>query len=188
MRIEKNSLIQDLIQRTDVNITAAKNFKLLNLDKLNFKKEPKQWSILECLEHLNLYGDYYLVEIEKTMLANQKSSNPSLFKSGWLGNYFANMMLPQSNGEVKKMKSPNDKNPVHSQLGITTIERFLKQQELLKKLLHQALQKDLTKLKTPISISKWVKLRLGDTFRFVVYHNQRHIKQAERIQSCFSNA
>ena len=83
--------------------------------------------------------------------------------------------------ELKKMKSPKDKNPSASKLGPTTIQRFLKQQELLKKLLQQAETKDLTKSKTPISISKWIKLRLGDTLRFVVYHNQRHIAQANKI-------
>ena len=36
------------------------------------------------------------------------------------------------------------------------------------------------KTKTAISISKLIKLRLGDTFRVLIYHNERHIKQAER--------
>ena len=40
---------------------------------------------------------------------------------------------------------------------------------------------DLNKIKTAISISKWIKLKLGDTFRVVVYHNERHIKQANKI-------
>ncbi|RXM56703.1 hypothetical protein BOQ60_25350, partial [Chryseobacterium sp. CH1] len=30
---------------------------------------------------------------------------------------------------------------------------------------------DLEKTKTSISISKLIKLKLGDTFRFVIYHN-----------------
>ncbi|MES2477891.1 MAG: DinB family protein [Bacteroidota bacterium] len=181
MHIEKSSLIQNLILRTEQNIISAKKFKLLSIEQLNYKSNPEEWSILECLEHLNLYGDYYLPEIEKTMLEQKKQYSSPMFKSGVLGNYFANLMLPKENGQIKKMKSPEDKNPVHSQLSFTTIERFLKQQELLKKLLEQSKTKDLTKLKTPISISKWIKLRLGDTFRFVIYHNQRHIAQAERL-------
>ncbi len=40
---------------------------------------------------------------------------------------------------------------------------------------------NLTKTKTGISISKWLKLRLGDTFRVVIYHNQRHILQAKKV-------
>ena len=79
------------------------------------------------------------------------------------------------------MKSSKDKNPANSELTITVIERFLKQQELLKSLLIQAKSADLTKIKTAISLSKFIQLRLGDTFWFFVYHIERHIFQAERI-------
>jgi hypothetical protein len=85
------------------------------------------------------------------------------------------------NGEVKKMQSPKDKNPINSQLSVTTIDRFLKQQQLLASLLTQSKTINLTKTKTAISLSSLIKLRLGDTFRFLVYHIDRHIQQAERV-------
>lgn len=40
---------------------------------------------------------------------------------------------------------------------------------------------DLNKTKTAISISKWFKLKLGDTFKVVIYHNERHIAQARKV-------
>ena len=40
---------------------------------------------------------------------------------------------------------------------------------------------NLSKIKTAISISNWIKLRLGDTFRVLIYHNYRHMVQAEKI-------
>ena len=36
----------------------------------------------------------------------------------------------------------------------------------------------LKKVKVPISISKLVRLRLGDALLFVAYHNDRHMEQA----------
>ncbi len=48
-------------------------------------------------------------------------------------------------------------------------------------LLEQSRDTNLTKIKTSISISKWIKLRLGDTFRIVIYHNLRHITQVKKI-------
>jgi Asp-tRNA(Asn)/Glu-tRNA(Gln) amidotransferase C subunit len=62
------------------------------------------------------------------------------------------------------MKTFKDKNPIHSTLTTTTLERFLKQQERLLQLLQQAEKVDLTKTRTAISITKWLTLRLGDTF------------------------
>lgn len=41
-----------------------------------------------------------------------------------------------------------------------------------------AQQVSLNKTKTGISISTWIKLKLGDTFKVVIYHNKRHIVQA----------
>jgi hypothetical protein len=70
--------------------------------------------------------------------------------------------------------------PVGSQLNKSVLTTFLKQQQELLRLLEQAKTVDLTRTKTSISISSWIKLRLGDTFRVVIYHNQRHMEQAER--------
>jgi hypothetical protein len=47
-------------------------------------------------------------------------------------------------------------------------------------LLHQARRIDLTKIRIPISLTKYIKLKLGDVFMFLIAHNMRHIKQAER--------
>ena len=180
MQIESKLLIDDLLNRTENATIAVRKFKELSMDQLHRKHNAETWSRLECIEHLNLYGDYYLVEIEKQILSQNGKSKSTIFKSGLIGNYFANLMLVK-NGKMTKMKSPKDKNPIHSQLTITTIDRFLKQQERLKSLLIQAKNIDLTKTKTAISLAKYIKLRLGDTFRFFIYHIERHILQAEKI-------
>lgn len=182
MQISNNILIEELLNLTESSIQSVKKFKELPLDQLNFKKSSNEWSILECIEHLNLYGDFYLPEIEKQILANKNKTEPSIFKSGIIGNYFAGLMKVK-NGEIKKMKTPKDKNPLNTELTITTLDRFLKQQELLKSLLYRAKTIDLGKVKTAISLTNIVKLKLGDTFRFYVYHIERHIIQAERAAS-----
>lgn len=101
------------------------------------------------------------------------------FKSGVLGNYFANSMLPKS-GKITKMKTFKKMNPANSNLPITTIDRFLKQQERLLSLLEMAKQVDLTKTTTGITLTSLLRFRLGDTFRFFVNHITRHVRQAER--------
>ena len=46
---------------------------------------------------------------------------------------------------------------------------------------HASKNVNLDKIKTAISISKLIRLKLGDTFRVLIYHNERHIKQAEKV-------
>jgi uncharacterized damage-inducible protein DinB len=45
-------------------------------------------------------------------------------------------------------------------------------------LLQSAREVDLNRTKTAISITKLITLKLGDTFRFVITHNERHMAQA----------
>ena len=79
------------------------------------------------------------------------------------------------------MKTFKEMNPNGSQLSLETAETFIHQQHQLLVILSKARQVDLTKVKTSISISKWIKLRLGDTLRVVIYHNLRHIVQMEKV-------
>jgi hypothetical protein len=178
MQIENNQLIDELLRRMESCKRTVKEFEILPLNRLQFKN-GERWSVLECLEHLNLYGDFYLVEIEKQIITNPRKNTSTKFKSGILGNYFANLMEVKD-GKITKMKSPKDKNPSNSHLSITTISRFLKQQERLVSLLNQCRTIDLTKTKAAISLTSLIKLRLGDTLRFYCYHIERHIFQAAR--------
>lgn len=181
MEFNKRGLLADLKSDVTKGIEQAKAFKKLNSEQLNYKENPESWSILECLEHLNLYGDFYLQEIEKRILETSPTKS-EVFKSSFLGNYFAKTMQPKADGSIQKMKTFKDKNPLHSELSITTIDKFLKQQNQLLTLLEQAERLDLTKIKTKTTLPI-IKFRLGDTFRFVIYHINRHLLQAERVES-----
>ena len=173
MQIENNKLIDDLLRRMESCKRTVKEFESLPINKLQFKN-GERWSALECLEHLNLYGDFYLVEIEKRVITTPRKNVSTKFKSGILGNYFANLMEVKD-GKITKMKSPKDKNPSRSSLSITTISRFLKQQERLVTLLNQCRSIDLSKTRAAISLTNLIKLRLGDTLRFYCYHIERHV-------------
>lgn len=178
MEIASKDLLQDLLERSQDHKTKAEQFQKLPLETLNWKASPESWSILECLEHLNRYGDFYIPEIEKRLIASRHRPSTK-FKSGWLGNYFANTMLPKE--KLNRMKTFKSMDPVGSSLDKGVLSKFIAQQQALTNILKLASRVDLTKTKTGISISKWIKLRLGDTFRVVIYHNHRHMVQAERV-------
>jgi len=178
MQFENKTLIHELLLLSHQSTQAALQFKNLPIEQLNFRETENSWSALQCLDHLNKYGEFYLPEIDKQILNNPVQNQQLSFKSGVLGNYFANLMQVKS-GQLKKMKSPKDKAPSNSGLTLITIDKFLKQQERLIQLLTDAQAINLTTAKTPISLSKLIKLRLGDTLRFYVYHIDRHVIQAQ---------
>lgn len=147
---------------------------------MNFKIYDNEWSVLECIEHLNKYSEYYLPEIKKS-IQHAQSPCQLYFKSGLLGNYFAKSMLPKK--KLNKMKTFKSMNPIGSKLDKSVLINFQNHQYLTLELLEQAKTVCLTKNKTGISISKWIKIRLGDTLRVVIYHNLRHLLQAEKIRA-----
>ena len=106
--MESEKLIDDLIQQTQSNLNMAEGFKQLNETVLNHKTSPKSWSVLECIEHLNRYGDFYLPEIQRRINASNHP-NTKTFKSSWLGNYFAESMLPKE--KLNKMKTFKSMDP-----------------------------------------------------------------------------
>ncbi len=178
MRTNTETLMSNLVERTNYNLNQAEKFLQRTPEELNHKPSPDSWSVLECFEHLNRYGDFYLPEIEKRLQNNKTTPDPE-FKSGLIGNYFAEMMLPGEN--VKKMKTFKSMNPAGTKLDKTVLNRFIAQQKKLMELLDKAAKVSLNKTKTSISISKLIKLKLGDTLRVVVYHNYRHVEQAKAV-------
>ena len=135
-----------------------------------------KWSVVQVLEHLNSYGRYYLLAIERSLKSDKHAV--SYFKPGWLGNYFTNLMKPAGNAGIKnKMSSPKAHRPSNDLDVVPVLTTFLEQQQYLLELLEQAKTKNINSIRTPISISRFIRLKLGDTFRFLIAHEQRHFVQ-----------
>lgn len=169
------NLIKELEEKTKLLISRAENLLTLSTQALQQRPDDGGWNALECIEHLNRYGNFYLPEIRKRI--TQSPFPPSaVFKPGMLGSYFTRSMEPK-NG-TKKMKTFKDKDPIHTSLTKHCIEIFIGQQQEMLALLQSARKVDLNRTKTSISITKLITLKLGDTFRFVITHNERHMAQA----------
>ncbi|WCM43414.1 DinB family protein [Flavobacterium sp. CBA20B-1] len=178
MKTSTENLLHELINLMHEHLAFAENLLLVTDAELNKRLTNESWSVLECLEHLNLYGNFYLPEI-KNRIETSTTKATAEFKSGWLGNYFAQSMLPKD--KLNKMKAFKSMNPIHSSLSKNTVTVFIDQQKQLLDLLNASRTVNLNKVKTSISITTLIKLKLGDTFRFVIYHNKRHVVQAKKV-------
>ncbi len=183
--MQSEKLIQTLLEQTRQIINQAEKLKPCDLNTLTWKENKISWSILECLEHLNLYGNFYLPQMENK-IKNSTTKNDLEFKNGMLGNYFAKSMLPKE--KLNKMKTFKDKNPLNADLDKTVIDKFINQQIKLSDLLNQSRNVSLNKVKIKTSISSLIKLKSGDTFQFFINHMIRHLKQIDNIQQAMKNA
>lgn len=178
------TLLDSLAEHTDSFLQkAVSEWQMLPHHQFAYKVSPEKWSANQCLAHLNGYGRYYLPLIENAInYAISEEQMPSIqFTAGWLGNYFTGMMLTNTDGTpAKKMSSPKNYSPQTNEDSYGVIAEFIEQQERLLNLLRKAKRVDLNKIRIPISIAKFIKLKLGDTFLFLIAHNYRHILQADR--------
>lgn len=184
MTFKTVELRAQLIEQTKANINKVETFRTRPLEELNFKITHDKWSVLECIEHLNLYSHFYNPEIKNCIETKHSKSN-TLFVSGLIGNYFVKTMLPKK--KLNNMKTFKDKDPSGSNLDTKVLDKFICQQKELIELIENSKNCNLTKTKTAISISKFIKIRLGDTFRFIIAHNERHIIQAQNTLQLLNN-
>lgn len=171
------ALIHTLEEHVEQHLQdAIRIFQNLSEEALLRPADNGGWSIAQCLWHLNSYGYYYLPQIEAGL--SKKYPPKAEFKSSWLGNYFTNMMRPGPG--MKKFRAFKNHVPPQNLNAHTAVAEFIQQQEKLLSLLKAATHTDMNRVRIPISILRWLKLKLGDVFQFIIAHDERHLQQAKR--------
>lgn len=170
-----------LSEITTNNIQQATSWMLkLNEKQLNWRPNPGIWSIAEVLAHLNSYSRYYHPTIQKKIESTRFRTEKENFLSSPLGrSAWKSMKLGRLNNIKRKFKAPKGHNPsIDPELVQgTELTDFLAQQQELLAIIESSSEVNARKVKIPISISKIVRLRLGDALLFIVYHNERHMQQ-----------
>lgn len=181
--INSRQLCTTLREQVGRMIEEAQELEKLGTEKLNKQPAPGVWSIAQVLEHLNSYNRYYLPHIDKALQDADAQNIPQAtqYRPGFFGNYFTKMMQPAALGkQLKKYKAPKDHRPPPQLDTVMVLKEFYEGQQRLIQLLEQAVLSDLGKVKVPISISRLIRLKLGDTLRFLIAHQLRHFEQIKR--------
>jgi DinB superfamily len=172
MKYNSNALLDSL--QSDVRQIILQANQLENLQAKLLTQQPaaENWSVAQVLEHLNIYSRHYITAIESNLDLNQ--SGPSVdFHSGWLGNYFTNIMQPKEDNSIsKKMKALKNAIPSTQPDAKAMLDEFISHQHHLLNLLQIAKTANLDYIRIPTSLNKFISLKLGDTFRFFIAHEQ----------------
>ncbi len=158
----------------------------LPVDKLLQRPSPKRWSILECLEHMNLSSGHYIKRLEKLIPELEKvapTQEDYEFKPGFFGEKFSTGILPKKDGTLSNsMKTFFFFEP---KLAKTkkhrSLEEFITMNQTTVELLERAKKIDLNKGKVTSTLGPIFRFKTGDAFRFAIGHNVRHMVQIERV-------
>ena len=173
---------EDLINQLQADvrhiIAAAEHLQTADPVKLNYSPAENSWSVAQVLEHLNAYNRYYLPAIEKSMVHISRDTS-AWFIPGFWGSYFTKMMMPKNVFEIKnKMRAMKSYCPTNGLNVDAVFKEFFQHQNKLLHLLDVAKRRNLNSIRIPITITKLIRFKLGDTFRFLIAHEQRHMIQA----------
>jgi hypothetical protein len=161
----------------------TESLKALSEERLREKPDADTWSVVEVIAHLNYYARFYINAVEEELDGHQTQASTH-FRPGWFGNYFTKIIGPSPDGAVKnKMSTPKDARPLAPAAldPQAEIREFVGHQHQLLNLLKISGTANLERIRVPISLTRFIRLKLGDTFRFVIAHEQRHFQQIARI-------
>src|SRR5687768_2378552 len=185
----KKTRVSELLKKmsdmtTQLSDDVKTHFAHLTPEQLFWKPNERSWSIAQCLAHLNAYYSFY-IPVFRERIKNTRFRTPGeYFVSSPLG---TGSILAVKLGKVKnvkrRLKAAKDYNPLVNKTLPTenAVQEFLANQEEMLQVLKDAAHINIRKAKCSLAITPLVKLRLGDAFQFLVYHNERHVEQAKNV-------
>ncbi len=144
------------------------------------------WSCSDVIQHMNAYATHYHPTFLNKMRSEDNEQPVSVFVSSPLGaSAWKSMRLGNAGNIRRKFKTPKLFNPVKNKLLVSShfLEECQQHQLVMLNMLDEAKKVNLRKVKIPWSLSRLIRLRLGDALMFIVYHNRRHQQQLMNILS-----
>ncbi len=184
MSSPKSTLIEELrdyyeqienIKEDALELTAS-----LEDPQFNWRPSPKQWSISECLSHLNVADGLDLPllakEIERGRAAGLTSQGP--FRYGLLSRTFVRWMEPPPKFSTR---APKVYAPPSEQPKAKVVPEFVAIHDRMLELVTNANGLDLARIKVPNPIVN-IKFSLGQRFALLTTHDRRHLWQAWQVR------
>jgi hypothetical protein len=159
--------------------TANEQFSGLSEAQINWKPSEEKWSIGECLEHLVVTHKSYNLKIKELQPFVEHSGEDSFkFKHTFSGRMILKYVDPNSTTRAKTFKVFK---PSTKQINTNIIGSFCEEVGSMISFAEQLQGADLRKIKISSPVSKLLRMNVGDALLINLYHDKRHLNQAEKI-------
>jgi hypothetical protein len=177
----RQALITELLDRTELIKAGSSAFLRLTDEQLGFSPGPGTWSIVEVFSHLSLSNEIYIRYIlPKVTLAPDRPQEA--FRSSWLGDLAYEKIVPRADGSIFKMKTAKAVLPAKPKEDLKEVlHNFHRTCDAMDDILRHSATKDLRRIRIPFHFVQLLHFSLGETLRFIVAHNERHLLQAQRL-------
>lgn len=160
---------------------AADLVKGLSEEEFNWRPDPGQWSIEECIAHLTMVGQVELGYVERAIETGRArgltGSGP--FEYSALERYIMRETDPPARHH---RPAPKQFTPLHNQPVTAVLPTFNHVQSMFILQIERADGLDLRRVKVVTPITRFIKLSLGTAFAQAAAHERRHLVQARRVR------
>lgn len=147
---------------------------------LNWRPRPDVWSIGQCFHHIITSEATYLPQLTNAITRRDRpAANGYRFRPTWFGKWFARQVGP----EGRRMKAPIIFRPAVRSFDLTLWDEFDAHEQTVRQRIASADGLDLNRIIMVSPVSRFFRFNLGDCFAILLGHRDRHLRQAERLES-----
>jgi hypothetical protein len=179
-----NADIQSMLQQIEaIKSDGQAIVSGLTDEQLNLHPAERRWSILDCLEHLNVGVTKTLPAFDRSIAEGrargQVSNGP--FRYGWFARMIAASMEPPPKW---RMRSPRliRVAPAPNRRSADVVPEFIRVRDRLAERVRQADGLDLAQVRLISPINRLLRVPLGTYFNFILAHDRRHLWQARNVR------
>ena len=151
----------------------------LREEQLNWRPDPRSWSIGQCLDHLCVTNDVYLPPIAQALEGEPKGA-ASEITPGWFGRFFLKKVVEPS-PESSRLKAPKKIVP-SSRIDTSVLDRFLVGNRSVRQLIERAREYDVNRIRFRNPFVPLIRFTVGTGLKIVTRHEHRHLLQAQRVK------
>jgi hypothetical protein len=158
MRTSKDVIEMFLSEAPKLKTAIRNTFGELNEDQLNRKPSPDKWSIGECIDHLVVSHDQYLIIIRTLNIEKFSFGDGAKpFKQSFVGKLLINAVSPET---IRKVKTFKVFYPRHKLIKLSVVDDYHRSLNELIDMAEKFEGYNLNKIRISSPISNFIQLNL----------------------------
>lgn len=181
--IDTRDLIDTLQAELRRQLLRCAELRDLPLEHLHLRPDPKRWSAMEVVQHMNLSSGHYHKRLQKLYAdENNGLRFRSTYTPGRWGDFSTKAMDPREDGTIGwRMKTMAMFEPRNvSTSGLKALDDHESMLHGFIGLLERARSRGMEGEKITSTLGPILRFKAGDAFRFPIAHQTRHWLQIER--------
>jgi hypothetical protein len=157
----------------------------LATEQLNWRRNPHEWSVGQCLDHLRATNDVYCDAMDRA-LTGQPARPVADITPGWFARWFIRNYIEPSPAS-KRGKAPRKAVPALT-VDAAVLERFLESNRMARDFVRRAARYDVNRIRFVNPFVPLIRFTIGSGLQILSQHERRHLLQAERIRAALEGA